>query len=129
MYKPGNALITLFLSLCLVATVAGQSNNARTLSGVVMTQQNEVVQGVTVLVRSSSGEERALTDAEGRFNFGVPDGPLSLKLFGRNIALVARTIGAEEASENLQVRVTYIVPPVHASVVIEATTLDPAIDQ
>jgi hypothetical protein len=123
------SLITLLLSLCLAATNLGQVKTARTLSGVVMTQQNEVLPGVTVLVRSDVGQERVLTDAEGRFRVAVPDGPLSLKFFGRNIALVSRIIGPGEAIENLQIKVAFVVPPVHASVVIEAATLDPSIDQ
>jgi hypothetical protein len=119
----------LLLSLCFAAPVPGQGQAARTLSGVVMTQQNEVVPGVTVLARSALGEERVLTDADGRFRLVVPDGTLSLKFFGRSIALISRTIRPAEPCENLQIKVAYVVPPVHASVVIEATTLDPSIDQ
>ncbi|HEV7859590.1 MAG TPA: TonB-dependent receptor [Pyrinomonadaceae bacterium] len=129
MHRPCFSLIMLILSLCPAASVLGQGKPARTLSGVVMTQQNEVVPGLTVLVRSAAGEAQVLTDAEGRFRLVVPEGTLTVKFFGRSIALISRMIGPGEASENLQIKVAFVVPPIHASVVIEATTLDPSIDQ
>ena len=42
---------------------------------------------------------------------------------------MAKTLGADEPGENLEIRVAYVVPPVHESVVIEATALDPTLDR
>lgn len=117
------------LLLCLRVAALAQATPTRTLSGVVLTERNEVVPGVSVLIKSPNGEQRIQSDAEGRFSISVPTEPLTLKFFGKNIALVSRTVGLEESAENLQIRVAFIVPPIHESVVIEATGLDPAINQ
>jgi hypothetical protein len=101
----------------------------RTLSGVIITQQNEVVPGVTMLVRTSSGEQQASSDAAGKFRLTVPNEPLSLKFSGQNIAPFVQMIGANERSENLQIKITYVIPPIHADVVIAATALEPGIDR
>jgi hypothetical protein len=122
------ASIFFCLLSCLNAAFA-QGLSTRTLSGVVLTAQNEVVPGVTILIKSPSGEQRAESDGEGRFGMSVPAEPLTLKFFGKNIALVSRSVGLNESAENLQIRVAFVVPPVHESVVIEATGLDPSIDR
>ncbi len=106
-----------------------QTNATRTLSGIVLSPQNELVPGVTVIARSATGEQTVVSDAEGKFRLTVPVGPVELKLYGRNIALVSRTIGAGETTEDLQIRVNFIVAPINEAVVITSATLDPAIER
>jgi outer membrane receptor protein involved in Fe transport len=120
-----------FSSISITDTLAAplQQNATRILSGTVVSQQNELVPNVRILIRSATGEQEATTDANGRFRLEVSAGPLSLKLFGRNIALFSKSIGAAEASENLRLSITFIVPPIHESVVIEAAQLDPSIER
>ncbi|MDQ1559089.1 MAG: hypothetical protein QOD32_2149 [Pyrinomonadaceae bacterium] len=128
-------VLPLLLTLPVAALAAQQPQQpsptlTRTLSGTVFTQQDETVAGVIVLVRSASGEQRTETDAGGNFRLSVPTAEtLSLKFFGRKIALVSRTVGASEPGENLSIRVAYVIPPVHESVRIEATALDPTLDR
>src|SRR5262249_28586513 len=45
--------------------------NARILSGTLLTEKNESVAGVSIVVRYPAGEQRAVTDAEGNFRFAV----------------------------------------------------------
>jgi len=123
------AIIVICLLLCFHALTSAQTRPTRTLSGIILTPQNEAVPGVSIVVGSASGEQIAESDAEGYFNITVPNEPLSVQFSGKNISPVERAIALSDASENLQIRITYVIPPVHASVVIEATTLDPAIDQ
>ncbi|HEV2799587.1 MAG TPA: TonB-dependent receptor [Pyrinomonadaceae bacterium] len=120
-------LIIFLLLLLTPATRAAQ--NERTLSGTIITSRGETVAGVSVLVRTPSGEQRTESDEAGNFRLRVPRETLSLRFFGQKIALVSRTVAAEESSENLEIRVAYVVPPVHESVLIEATALDPTIDR
>jgi outer membrane receptor protein involved in Fe transport len=120
-------LIFLFVLSPPVAAVAAQAE--RTLSGTILTSQNEAVAGVSIIVRSPSGEQQAESDAAGNFSLRVPTETLSLRFFGKKIALVSKTIKPGEASENLDIRVAYVVPPVHESVLIEATALDPKLDR
>ncbi len=101
----------------------------RTLSGTVLSQQNEAVAGVTIIVRSIMDDLKTQSDAEGNFRLDVSADTITLKVFGKNIALLSKTVVAGESSENLQIKVSYIIPPIHESVVIEATALDPTLDR
>lgn len=114
--------------LCAPAARA-QSGPARALSGTVVTQQNEALPGVTVIARSSSGEQSAVSDAEGNFRFAVPVGELTLRVEGKNIHPAERVIGHRDETENLRVKVEVIIPPIHEGVVITATQLDPGVER
>lgn len=129
MPKRSGIILLLMLSLSAVLAPAQTERPTRTLSGTILTQQNETVAGVSILVRAPSGEQRAESDAQGNFRLDVPAETLSLRFFGKNLALVAKTINPDEPSEHLEIRVAYVVPPIHESVVIEATALDPTLDR
>jgi outer membrane receptor protein involved in Fe transport len=118
--------------LCLFISphaVAAQAAGARVLSGVVLTPGDEAVPGVTILVASSGGELRTVSDAEGGFRLTVPDGVMTLRLSGKNIAPVTREIAAGGAAENLRLVVEYVVPPVHESMVIVDSSLEPGVER
>ncbi len=106
-----------------------QTGDTRTLSGIIVTQTGELVPGVTVIAHSSTGEERVVSNADGGFSLKVPREPISVRFEGRNIDPQTRIISATGTTENLQIRISYVIPPVHESVVIEAAALDPAIDR
>src|SRR5262249_26369117 len=80
-------------------------------------------------IRSAAGEEKAVSDANGVFRISAPTGPFTLGVEGRNIVPQERTINAAENTENLRIEIEYRIPPVHDSVVIEASALDPSIDR
>ena len=63
-------------------------STTRTLSGVIVTDKNESVAGVTLIVRSSSGEQKAVSDDDGRFILTIP-----------NVPLIVRTRGEEPAAD------------------------------
>jgi outer membrane receptor protein involved in Fe transport len=119
------AILINFL-FCLVVFAQGE----KTFSGVVLTQQFELVPNVAVEVRTSDGKLETTTDAEGRFSLKVPaDEPLSAKFSGKNLQTVTRIFAAADALENLQIKIAYIVPPVAESVVIETNALTPEVEQ
>jgi outer membrane receptor protein involved in Fe transport len=120
-------LLVMAASLCLQAEA--QTYATRTLSGVVVTDRNESVSGATITVRYGSGEMITASDAAGKFTLTVPDEPLTLIIEGKNLLGIQKAIAAGEPSMNLQLKVRYVVPPVHESVVIQAESLDPAIDR
>ena len=125
--------ITLAMSMFYLAGLCSeteaQTQGARALSGVILTQQNEALPGATVIIRTASGEQRIESDAEGNFRLAVPDESLTLRVEGKNIKPLERIIGAGDATENLQVTVEYIIPPIHENVVIVSTALEPAIER
>src|SRR5437868_1501895 len=94
------------------------AQNTRNFSGVVLTQQFELVPNVSIEARTSDGKLQTVTDAEGRFELKVPDEPLSVKFFGKNLNAVTRIFAPAEKWENLQIKISYVVPPVNADVTI-----------
>lgn len=118
-------------SIAVFDTLTQQADATRILSGTILSQQGELIPGVRIIVRSSMGAVVAegTSDTEGNFRLEVPRAPLSLELTGKNLTPTTRSITANEATENLRLAVQLIVPPVHASVVIVATQLDPTIER
>ncbi|HKA20077.1 MAG TPA: TonB-dependent receptor [Blastocatellia bacterium] len=122
-------LLFLFTLIAAPPVADGQTNAGRILSGVVMTARNESVEGATITVRYSSGEQRVVSDADGAFRIVVPLEPLTLKVEGKNIAEQESPIGVNDKTENLRIEIQYNVPPVHETVLIVASHLDPVIDR
>jgi outer membrane receptor protein involved in Fe transport len=101
----------------------------RTLSGVVVSNKREAVEGARIIVRHGAGEQQAVSDAEGKFSLRLPEGTLTLRVEGKYIVPSERQIGPGEKTDNLEIEVEFIIPPVHESVQIMASPLDPSIDR
>ncbi|HEX2269378.1 MAG TPA: TonB-dependent receptor [Pyrinomonadaceae bacterium] len=101
----------------------------RTVSGYVLTQQSERLAGVTLIVRGNFWDARTTSDREGYFRLDVPVGAITLRVEGKNIQPLEKFIGPRDPSENLEIRVDVTIAPLQESVVIQDTTLNPAIDQ
>ncbi|MFN7944916.1 MAG: TonB-dependent receptor [Blastocatellia bacterium] len=115
--------------LLLLVSFSAAAQHRRMLSGFVVTAQNEGVSGVTVTVTAMSKEQQISTDTAGSFRLIVPDGALTIRLSGKNITALERTLQPGEAAENLRFEVSYIIPPIHDSLMISASQPDPAIDR
>jgi hypothetical protein len=127
---------TLVVSRLLVAllavssfAVAARAQDARTLAGVVVTQKGELVPNATVSVKVAGEDRSTTTGDDGRFSLGIPDGPVTVRIAGENILTLERSIPSGEPVDNLRFAIEYTVPPVHESIVIVDTTLDPGIDR
>jgi outer membrane receptor protein involved in Fe transport len=119
-----------FLISLLVAQASfAHTKQDRTISGIIITDKRESVEGATITARYSSGEKTTTSDAEGRFKIAVPDEPTLLRIEGKHIVARQRAIAAGDCAENLEIEIQYIVPPVHESVVIVAAPRDPIIDR
>lgn len=106
-----------------------QASDTRILSGVIVSQQNELVPGVTVIARFRSGERQTTSNEEGRFRLVVPNEQMTLSFAGKNIAPLERIVNPGEAFENSQIKIEFVVPPIHESVVIVSSTVDPSIER
>jgi outer membrane receptor protein involved in Fe transport len=106
-----------------------RADNGRKVSGIVVTDKQAVVKGALVVARYPSGEQSTTTDGEGRFGLRVPSEEITLSVTGKFIRDNKRILGLEEPSEGLMVSISYLIPPVHESIVITASTLDPTIDR
>jgi TonB dependent receptor/TonB-dependent Receptor Plug Domain len=125
------SFFTLLLASLLIICpqIAAEAQSQRTLSGVITTDRNEVVVGATITVRSSAGELTATSDNDGNFKLNVPAEALIVKVTGKNLVSMERKVDARELTEQLRFEVRYSIPPVHDSLVISASQLDPVIDR
>jgi hypothetical protein len=115
--------------LMLIVSLSAVAQTSRTLSGAIITSSNEAVAGATIIVRSTQGEQRAITDTEGNFKLTVAADPLTLIISGKNIVRQERFIRANDATENLRFEISYAIPPIHDGLIISASQPDPMIDR
>src|SRR3984893_18144319 len=106
-----------------------EASPLRPVSGVVMTERNEIVPGVTVIAESASGTVQAVSDASGSFHLRMPRGALKLKVKGKYVIAQEKALSASEISEGLLLLIRYTIPLVHEDLVISATALNPTIDE
>ncbi len=116
------------LLLCSLIRVHAQTGT-RQLSGVIVTGNNQAVAGATVTIRASTGEQNTTSDKEGSFKLAVPNEALILKVTGKNIIAFEKQISASEAATSVRLEIAWIIPPIHDSLVISASQLDPTIDR
>ena len=120
-------LVVCFLSPCPAGLA--QKVGKRVLSGVVVTQKNESVKGISLTVDSATGQQKTTSDADGNFRVEIPNEPLTLKVAGKYIAPREMQIGLGGKTENLKIVIEFVIPPIHESLVITATVLEPSIDR
>ena len=95
----------------------------------IITQKNEAVGGVSITAVTSSGELKTVSDEDGTFQLTVPKGPIKLRIGGMYIAPQEREITARDSVQNLDIVVSFLIPPIHESLVITAHVLNPEIDR
>lgn len=105
------------------------SQEMRIFSGTIITPRFETVADVQIEVQTSGEILTAKTDAEGAFSVVVPAESLSVKFSGSNIEPQTRIFAPTENLQNIQIRVSYTIPPVSESVIIEDNTLSPEIER
>ena len=94
-----------------------QRVHRRLLSGVVVTQKNEVAEGVSLTIVYSSGQRQTKSEADGTFRVEIPDEPVTLKIGGKYIASREMELGLGERTQDLTITVQFILPPIHESLV------------
>ncbi len=123
-------LVQLLILLALFSTFSiFAQTSTRTFSGVVVTQRFELVPRVKIEVQTSDENLSTTANAEGAFSLQVPNESLSVKFFGDNLQTITQIFAPSEKVENLQIKISYIVPPVNESVVIEADSLTPEVER
>ncbi len=122
-------LLSIFLALFLFCGLDIAAQDTRILSGTVVTPQFELVPNITIEVETSGRKLTAVTDAEGAFTLSLPSGPISVKVSGKNIVPIDLNFAAADRLENVQWKVTYIIPPISEIVTIEDDVLEPSIER
>lgn len=115
----------LVLILVCLFSASAQDGQKRVFSGVILTPQFERVPNVTIEVQTSDGKLNATSDATGNFRLEVPRENLSVSFGGKNIEPNTQIFAVTDATENLQIKINYKIPPIHESLVIQADSLSP----
>jgi hypothetical protein len=123
-------LILFTVALAAVSFAGAQTGTPmRVVSGVVLNERSEVVQGVTVSARSANGVRSTTTDAQGAFRLRVTPGAVVLTVSGRYVACFEQTVAAGSPSIDLRLQIHYVIPPAQETLVITAKSADPSIDR
>ncbi len=122
-------LAGIFLALFLISSFNAAAQTTRTLSGVAVTPQFELIPGVLIEVQTSGGKLMTTSDAEGSFSLQVPNESLAVRFFGKNIKPVTRIFGPSDKLDKLQIKISYIIAPINENVTIRANPLTPEIEQ
>jgi hypothetical protein len=120
-------LAALFVSGMVDRPVFSQST--RRVSGVVVSAQNEFVANLPIEIETPNGLINSQTDAEGAFSVAVPDGPITIRITAKNVAYFERVLSASDRTENLQLRITYLIPPISETVTITSDSLAPDLER
>jgi hypothetical protein len=123
------ALLAVALLPVCSAVVIAQEKSPRLLSGVVVTSHNEAVVGATVTARYPSGEQSVTSDRAGQFTLAVPFEPVTLTVTGKNISPSEIRLNPDELAAPQRIEISYVIPPLHDSLVIMAGQPDPVIDR
>ncbi|HMS41369.1 MAG TPA: carboxypeptidase regulatory-like domain-containing protein, partial [Pyrinomonadaceae bacterium] len=103
------------------------AQNTRTLSGTIVTTQFELVPSVTVEVQTTNGTLTTVSDAEGNFSLKVPLDVFSVKFSGNNIEPLTQNFSSGDKTENLQIKIKFVVLPISEAVTIQNDALTPDI--
>jgi hypothetical protein len=106
-----------------------QKKEGRLLSGVVVTRKGEVVEGVSLTIVSSFARKELSSGPDGGFRTDIADEPVTLKVGGKYIAPREILLGLRTRTQDLKITVEFVIPPIHESLVINATVLEPSIDR
>jgi hypothetical protein len=119
--------LVFFIVLFSLCEAFGQSNSTRILTGIVVTQTNQLAANVKIKIKTPESE--TTSDSEGNFKTRVADGDLSITIEDKNIAPFELTINSNESSENLVLRITYKVAPVQENVTIIGQSVEPSVER
>ncbi len=110
------------LSLSILATNAF-AQSSRTLTGTLITKDNKSAPNVKIY----AGTSETTTDAQGNFSLKITENITQLRIEGKNVIAKEFTFRPDET--NLLIPIEYTILPIHDSLVIEATALEPGIER
>lgn len=120
-------LVRMLPAILLVVPV--RAGAERIVSGTIVTEKDRPVEAAGITVTTAEGESRTQSDTTGAFRLSVPDGPLTLRIERKDIAPQELSLGASESSEGLRIIVVFAVAPVHDTMVIVASAVEPGIER
>jgi outer membrane receptor protein involved in Fe transport len=117
----------LVISFQIVFAGATQARDRR-ISGTLVDDKGQVLTGIAVIASGGSGKWRTTSDAVGQFTLEVPNEEVSVRVEGPFIKPQGYTLPVGSSSENLRFQVEYRIPPIHQSLIITASALEPQVE-
>jgi outer membrane receptor protein involved in Fe transport len=90
--------------------------------------KGQVLTGMVVIASGVNGESRTTTNGTGQFTLETPNQDVSLRIEGLYIKPLVQSLTIAGTSENLRIQVEYRIPPIHQSLVITASALEPQVE-
>jgi hypothetical protein len=116
--------------LCGQAQISGAQ---RTVAGTVVTNLGEVVPNVTIKVAAKvaggASEQTVVSNAEGDFQTTIAADEFTLSISGKNIKPLTFTYKKTDETARLRIEISYLLPPIHEELVINASQLEPSIER
>jgi outer membrane receptor protein involved in Fe transport len=125
--RPWLLLGIFLISFQIVSAGATQARDRR-ISGTLVDDKGQVLTGIAVIASGGSGKWRTTSDAVGQFTLEVPNEEVSLRVEGPFIKPQGYTLPVGSSSENLRFQVEYRIPPIHQSLIITASALEPQVE-
>ena len=116
------SFLWLLFALSILATSAFPQT-LRTLTGTLITKDNQSAPNVKIY----AGINETTTDAQGNFSLKIAENITQLHIEGKNV--IAKDVTFRPDETKLQIQIEYTIPPIHDSLVIEATALEPGIER
>ena len=117
--------LTIILASFQLAFTSPLQSSSRTVSGTVVDDKGQVLPGMVVIASAVNGELRTTTNGTGQFTLETPNQDVLLRIEGPYIKPLVQLLTIASASENLRIQVEYRIPPIHQSLVITASALEP----
>src|SRR5262249_59937906 len=120
--------LTIILASFQPAFTSPLQSSTRTISGTVVDDKGQVLPGMVVIASGVNGELRTTTDGIGQFTLDTPNQDIALRIEGPYIKPLVQSLTIASTSENLPIQVEYRIPPIHQSLVITASALEPQVE-
>jgi TonB-dependent Receptor Plug Domain len=121
-------LLGIFVVSFQIAFASATQAQDRRISSTLVDDKGLVLTGIAVIASGGGGEWRTTSDAEGKFKLEVPNEDLSVRVEGPFIKPQRYTLPVGNSSENLRFQVEYRIPPIHQSLIITASALEPQVE-
>jgi TonB-dependent Receptor Plug Domain/Carboxypeptidase regulatory-like domain len=121
-------LLGIFVVSVQIAFAGSTQVRDRRISGTLVDDKGQVLTGISVIASGGSGAWGTTTDGVGQFTLNVPNEDVSVCVEGPFIKPQGYTLPVGRSSENLRFQVEYRIPPIHQSLVITASALEPQVE-
>jgi hypothetical protein len=122
--------LVLFLLFVFAHSAGAQITDlSRQIAGTVADSKGAVLVGAAVAVVAPNWKRQTVTDTQGQFALAAPASSFVLHVEGRDLIPQDRSFSGAEVLTGITIQVAYRINPVHETLVITTSALQPEIDR